>query len=248
MRWADGNVTRPRCGHGDPSFIASRRIWRCRACRKQFSLKVGTIFEDSPLGFDKWLPAIWLIANSKNSVSSHEMGRALGVGQKTAWFMLHRIREAMQSGTFQRMSGITEVDDTFIGGLAKNMHRKVRAQKIHASGTFPWSVPGLIDRGPYPISGRLLAHGKLSTSSVLCDGAGGHHVAVLLHDQAGEASCLPHKPGLRGRQKDCVLGPGGHQHRARPSASLQGLLTRQGHLTATHRRPCRTALRLTAIR
>lgn len=90
--------------------------------------------EDSPLGFDKWLPAIWLIANSKNSISSHELARSLGVTQKSAWFMLHRIREAMASGTFAKMSGITEVDDTFIGGLAKNMHHSIRKQKIHGTG------------------------------------------------------------------------------------------------------------------
>ncbi|HWE56360.1 MAG TPA: IS1595 family transposase [Acidimicrobiales bacterium] len=134
MRWADGPVICPRCDHDQTSFIASRRIWRCGGCKKQFSLKVGTIFEDSPLGWDKWLPAIWLIANSKNSVSSHEMARSLGVTQKSAWFMLHRIREAMKAGSFQKMTGTTEVDDTFIGGLAKNMHHKVRKERIHGTG------------------------------------------------------------------------------------------------------------------
>lgn len=118
----------------DPFLGTDRRIWRCRGCKRQFSLKVGTIFEDSPLGFDKWLPAIWLIANSKNSISSHEMARSLGVTQKSAWFMMHRIRQAMVSGSFEKMAGITEVDDTFIGGLAKNMHRKVRKEKIHGTG------------------------------------------------------------------------------------------------------------------
>lgn len=134
MRWADGRVTCPRCGHDGVSFLTTRRIWKCKGCRRQFSVKVGTIFEDSPLGFDKWLPAIWLIANSKNSISSHELARSLGVTQKSAWFMLHRIREAMASGTFAKMSGTTEVDDTFIGGLAKNMHRNVRKQKITGTG------------------------------------------------------------------------------------------------------------------
>ncbi len=134
LRWADGKVTCPRCGHGETSFLTTRRIWKCKGCKRQFSLKVGTIFEDSPLGFDKWLPAIWLIANSKNSISSHELGRSLGVTQKSAWFMLHRIRDAMETGTFQKMSGITEVDDTFIGGLAKNMHRSVHARKITGTG------------------------------------------------------------------------------------------------------------------
>jgi transposase-like protein len=134
LRWSDGVVTCPRCGGTEHSFLTTRRIWKCKGCRKQFSLKVGTIFEDSPLGFDKWLPAVWLIANAKNSISSHELGRALKVTQKTAWFMLHRIRDAMATGTFERMSGTTEVDDTFIGGLAKNMHWKVRKQKITGTG------------------------------------------------------------------------------------------------------------------
>jgi transposase-like protein len=97
IRWPDGNVTCPRCGTGHPSFISTRQVWKCKGCHKQFSLKVGTIFEDSPLGWDKWVPAVWLLANSKNSVSSHELGRALGVTQKTAWFMLHRIRDAMET-------------------------------------------------------------------------------------------------------------------------------------------------------
>jgi transposase-like protein len=134
LRWPDGRVTCPRCGHGEVSFLSTRRIWKCLGCRKQFSLKVGTIFEDSPLGWDKWLPAVWLIANAKNSISSHELARSLGVTQKSAWFMLHRIREAMATGTFQKMDGITEVDDTYIGGLAKNMHHKVRRQRIHGPG------------------------------------------------------------------------------------------------------------------
>ena len=127
-------MTCPRCGGAEHSFLTTRRIWKCKGCRRQFSLKVGTIFEDSPLGFDKWLPAVWLIANAKNSISSYELARALKVTQKTAWFMLHRIRDAMATGTFQRMSGTTEVDDTFIGGLAKNMHQKVRREKITGTG------------------------------------------------------------------------------------------------------------------
>jgi transposase-like protein len=134
LRGADGNVTCPRCGHGDPTFIATRRIWKCRDCKRQFSLKVGTIFEDSPLGFDKWLPAVWLIANSKNSVSSHELGRALNVTQKTAWFMLHRIRDAMVTRSFDRMNGIVEVDETYVGGLSKNMHKSARERKLSGTG------------------------------------------------------------------------------------------------------------------
>src|SRR5271154_185074 len=89
LRWTDGRPVCPKCGGLEQSFISTRRIWKCKACKRQFSVKVGTIFEDSPLGLDKWLPAVWLAANSKNGISSHELARALGITQKSAWFMLH---------------------------------------------------------------------------------------------------------------------------------------------------------------
>jgi transposase-like protein len=99
LRWPQGPVC-PKCGSLDHSFVTTRRVWKCKACKRQFSVKAGTVFEDSPLGLDKWLPAVWLAANSTNGISSHELGRALGITQKSAWFMLHRIRLAMQSGSF----------------------------------------------------------------------------------------------------------------------------------------------------
>src|SRR5947208_15349357 len=95
----------PRCFTPDPYFPATRRVWKCKGCANQFSVKVGTIFEDSPIGLDKWLPAAWLIINCKNGVSSCEIARALKITQKSAWFMLHRIRLAMQTGTFEKFSG-----------------------------------------------------------------------------------------------------------------------------------------------
>ena len=107
-RWPDGPIC-PRCDGREYSYLTTRRVWKCKACKKQYSVKVGTIFEDSALGLDKWLPAIWLAANSKNGISSHELGRALGITQKSAWFMLHRIRLAMRSG-FSMLSGEVEVD------------------------------------------------------------------------------------------------------------------------------------------
>lgn len=133
LRWPDGNIVCPRCGSGNVGFIATRRMWKCRPCAKQFSLKIGTIFEDSPIGWDKWLPAVWLIANSKNSVSSHELARALGVTQKTAWFMFHRIRLAMETRTFRKVSGTVEVDETYVGGEAKNMHKHIRQIKVYGT-------------------------------------------------------------------------------------------------------------------
>src|SRR2546427_3359212 len=121
LRWPNG-VTCPACEAKNPGFLKTRRIWKCRDCGRQFSVKLGTIFEDSPLGLDKWLPAIWMLANSKNGISSYEVARGLGVTQKTAWFMLGRIRLAMQTRSFKKLSGHVEADETFLGGKAINMH------------------------------------------------------------------------------------------------------------------------------
>ncbi|HLI94528.1 MAG TPA: IS1595 family transposase [Candidatus Baltobacteraceae bacterium] len=116
IRWPNG-VACPRmgCGSADVHYISTRRMWRCNDCKRQFSTKVGTIFEDSPIGYDKWLPAMWMLASDRNGISSCELARALGVTQKTAWFMLHRIRHAMKSGTFQKLHGEVEADETYIG-------------------------------------------------------------------------------------------------------------------------------------
>ena len=110
-RWPDG-VHCPYCDGTTVSFYSNRRVFRCAPCKKQFSGKVGTIFEDSPLGLDKWLPCVWLIVNAKNGVSSCEVGRALGVQQKTAWFMLHRVRAAFTVAGHEKMAGIVEADET----------------------------------------------------------------------------------------------------------------------------------------
>jgi transposase-like protein len=134
MRWADGKAICPDCDSRDHYYLASRRVWKCKICKRQFSVKVGTIFEDSPLPLTKWLPAVWLLANSKNGVSSHELARAIGVTQKTAWFMLHRIREAMRNGSTDKLNGIVEVDETYVGGIAKNMHAKDRKRRITGGG------------------------------------------------------------------------------------------------------------------
>jgi transposase-like protein len=135
-RWPKGVIC-PRCGSDKVGFVASRRIWQCktRHDHAQFSIKTGTIFEDSPLGLDKWLPALWMIGNDRNGISSWELHRGLGVTQKTAWFMLHRIRLAMQDDvTGGKLGGEVEVDETFIGGKARNMHKDKRALKITGTG------------------------------------------------------------------------------------------------------------------
>jgi transposase-like protein len=133
LRWPDGLVICPRCGCDQHSFIKTRRIWFCKGCKQQFSLKVGTIFEDSPLGLDKWMSAFWMICNCKNGVSSMEIHRALGITQKSAWFMLHRIREAMKDEPGQ-LSGTIEMDETFVGGKLKNRHKNKRPKGTGRSG------------------------------------------------------------------------------------------------------------------
>ena len=147
-RWPNG-VQCPRCGADGPMFLRSRRIWKCSSCRKQFSFKAGTVMEDSPIGLDKWLPAIWMIANDRNGISSHELGRALGVTQKTAWFMLHRIRLAMQDDfTGGNLAGEIEIDETFIGGKVRNMHkdRKRKVQAKHGQKGGKAIVLGILER------------------------------------------------------------------------------------------------------
>ena len=163
LRWPNGPVC-PKCGVVDNhSYLTTRRVWKCKACTKQFSVKLGTIFEDSPLGLDKWLPAIWLTANSKNGISSHELGRSLGVTQKSAWFMLHRIRLAMQTGSFEKFSGEVEVDETYIGGLAGNMHKSVRKRKITGTGMKDKAaVLGIIERGG-KVRAEVVPDGKSRT-------------------------------------------------------------------------------------
>jgi transposase-like protein len=147
LRWPNG-PTCPECESTDPSFLKTRRIWKCRECKRQFSVKVGTIFEDSPIGLDKWLPCLWMLANCKNGISSYEVARALGVTQKTAWFMLHRIRLAMQTKTFKKVGGEVEVDETFIGGRARFMHKSKRARVIKGTGGLgKVAVMGLLERG-----------------------------------------------------------------------------------------------------
>jgi transposase-like protein len=149
LRWPNG-VTCPTCGSQNVTLLKTRQIWKCKAGhadKRQFSAKVGTIFEDSPIGLDKWFTAMWLIANCKNGVSSYEVARDLGVTQKTAWFMMHRIRLAMQSGTFERLAGPIEADESYIGGLARNMHASKRNEVNRHGQGGKEIVMGVLERG-----------------------------------------------------------------------------------------------------
>ena len=162
LRWPNGVVC-PTCGREDVRFIPTRRLWECKSkhTRRQFSVKVGTVFEDSPIGLDKWLAAIWLIANVKNGVSSYEVARDLNVTQKTAWFMLHRIRTAMAEDGDSPFSGQVEVDETFIGGKARFMHKDKRERSIRGRGaTGKTAVVGLLERN------RQDSHSRVRTEVV----------------------------------------------------------------------------------
>ena len=158
-RWPNG-VTCPTCGSTAVYFDSSRNGWECktRHANRKFTLKTGTIFEDSPLGFDKWLPVVWMIANCKNGVSSWEIHRAIGVTQKTAWFMLQRVRLAMQAIGGGKLGGDVEVDESYIGGKGQNMHvakRKRLGIQRGLSHVGKVAVMALLDR-----------HGKDGTSQV----------------------------------------------------------------------------------
>jgi len=129
-RWPNGIVC-PHCKGNKVGFITTRKIYKCKLCRKQFSVKTGTIMEDSALGLDKWLSAMWLVANCRNGISSYEIARDLGIEQRSAWFMLHRIRAAMEAKTFEKMKGTIEIDETFCGGLVQNMHKDTVQRRVH---------------------------------------------------------------------------------------------------------------------
>ncbi len=147
LRWSNGPVC-PKCGHGEHYYLGTQKRWKCKKCSKQFSVKVGTIFEDSPIPLDKWLAALWMLVNCKNGISSYEVGRDLGVTQKSAWFMLQRLRLALQSGSMTKLDGAVEVDETFIGGKARNMHMAQRRRRITGTGTKDkTAVMGFLERG-----------------------------------------------------------------------------------------------------
>ena len=150
LRWPDGLVKCPYCNSAKVIYLEKNHVWKCYTGHKKpkFSLKTGTIFEDSPLGLDKWLPALWLVVNCKNGISSAELARDLGVTQKTAWFMAHRLRFALTDGGFELLSGEVEADETFIGGKARNMHLSKRERSITGTGgKDKTAVLGVLERG-----------------------------------------------------------------------------------------------------
>jgi len=170
MRWPDGVVKCPTCGRDDVSYLANQRRWQCKSkhAKRQFSVKVGTVFEDSPIPLDKWVAAMWMLASDKNGVSSYELGRALGVTQGSAWFMLQRIRLAMQDEDGGMLDGTVEVDETFIGGKARFMHRDRQEPAINGRGPLgKTAIVGLLNRhgpdGHSVVRGKVINDRKLKT-------------------------------------------------------------------------------------
>jgi transposase-like protein len=201
LRWPDGVVC-PRCDATGVCYrMSTRQLWKCRACKKQFSVKVGSIFEDSPIGLDKWLPAMWMLVNCKNGVSSYEIARDLGVTQKTAWFMLHRLRLAVQTKSFEKIGGTVEIDETYIGGKARNMHvakRRRLGMSQKASMVGKVAVMGLLDR-----------HGVDGHSTIrmeVIDGRKRHHLRgpIEKHVTAGATVNTDAFTAYRGLESDYV--------------------------------------------
>src|SRR5579863_8714586 len=169
MRWMDGVARCPHCGSSEVTWLAKAKVYRCyeNHPKQKFSLKVGTVFEDSPVGLEKWLPAVWLLANCKNGVSSYEISRDIGVTQKTAWFMLHRIRLAMESESFIKLgggNGPVEVDETFVGPDPRKMHRGKREARYRADYARP-KVPvmGMLDRELRKVRAKVVPNVKRET-------------------------------------------------------------------------------------
>ncbi len=196
MRWPAGPVC-PACEHKGHYYLKTQKRWKCKECGRQFSIKLGTIFEDSPLGLDKWLAALWMLVNCKNGISSYEVGRALGVTQKSAWFMLHRLRFALQSGSVLKIGGPgseVEVDETFIGGKARNMHLSTRKRRITSRGGNDKStVFGMLERGK-TVKTLIVENRRKETVQPL----------IKAYVQAGAALYSDEMPGYNGLHGDYV--------------------------------------------
>jgi transposase-like protein len=165
MKWPEGKPTCPICDDKSPYYLKTQRRWKCRECYKQFSVKVNTIFEDSAVSLQKWLPAMWLLSNCKNGISSWELHRSLGVTQKTAWFMLQRIRLAFKNGIVGKFGGPdggpVEVDETFVGPKPQKMHRAKRLAMQNAeNGRTKTVVMGMLDRDSRQVRAKVIPNVK----------------------------------------------------------------------------------------
>jgi transposase-like protein len=195
QRWPDGKVKCPTCGSEKVNYRAHRRTWTCSShhAKREFSIKVGTMMEDSPIGLDKWLTAIWLLTNCKNGISSYEIARDVQVSQKAAWFMLHRIRLAMQDDFFgSKLGGEVEADETFIGGKSRNMHVSKRQRRITGTGgKDKTAVMGMLERG-----------GNVRTVVIPNRKRAALQVEVRKHVEAGSALYTDALPSYTGLAQD----------------------------------------------
>jgi transposase-like protein len=200
VRWLDGIVRCPYCGSEKVTYLANARLYKCneKHAKAKFSLKVGTVFEDSPIALEKWLPAVWMLCNDKNGVSSYEIHRSLGVTQKSAWFMLHRIRLAMQTGSFMKMGGpgsTIEMDETFIGGKIGNMHKN-RKPKPVAKRTKRLS--GVI--GKTIVVGMLERNGSVKAEVVMDRANATLHALAAKHILSGSTLMTDEWGGYKGNE------------------------------------------------
>lgn len=168
IRWMDGIVRCPVCNSDAVTYLKNARVYKCKGDheKQKFSLKIGTVFEDSPIPLQKWLPALWLLVNDKNGISSYEIHRALGVTQKSAWFMLHRIRLAMQSKSFVKLGdsgGTVEIDETFVGGRVHNMHQSKKARYGRGGTQGKAVVMGMLDRDLRQVRANVIPNVKRET-------------------------------------------------------------------------------------
>jgi len=207
QRWPEGKAICPTCGRDDASFVEARKVWQCKSrhAKRAFSVKVGTIFEDSPIPLSKWLPAVWLIASAKNGISSYELARSIGVTQKSAWFVLHRIRLAMQDDGGSLLTGTVEVDETFIGGKARFMHKDRKRQGTGYIGKT--AVMGLLERhGPD-------GHSTVRASVIPNTSRATLNAKVRKHVQHGAEVMSDAWRGYNGLEKEYVRGVIDHAER-----------------------------------
>ncbi len=200
LKWVDGKPYCPKCGSDNCIGLSTRPIYKCRekGCKKQFSVKVGTIFENSPIPLTKWIPALWMIMNSKNGVSSCEIARSLGITQKSAWHLLHRCRKVLSTGTFQKLSGEVECDETYMGGKEKFKHRR------HIPSSF-WVNKGV--KGKTPVMGMLEIGGEVRAQVIKSAGEKSLEPVVLQNIEEGSTLLTDGHPAYR-----TIAGRNTYQH------------------------------------